>query len=722
MANIAIVEKSQSNISYEKYFDFPFQLFKLTDSKEKKILKKDITLDISLLDSFDYVILVGADACKHIGKISSVVKYQGHLVDEKWLPLTNPAMLAFKPEGQGAFDKAVRDISNIIGIGEVRRKSCKIYGIEDKEECLGLISEMLKSDVIALDSETSSLYPEDGYVLGISVTFMDNVGYYISSDCMDDEVISKFQKVWDNTKVVFHNAKFDMKFFEYHFGWHFSDWEDTLLLHYCLNEQPGTHGLKQLAMQYTDLGDYDNELETYKKEYCKQHKILQGDFTYDLIPFDIMYKYAGYDTIATFTLFAKFYPIVIGSKNLSKVYNTLLKPGTEFLNKMEQNGVPFDKGRLAAAKVELAQEISELEKQLYNFKEIHDFENFHKKKFNPNSVAHLREVLFTRCNVPVPTKRTATGNISVDAEVLESLEEYHELPKLISNIKKAKKIKSTYIDKIIPALNKDSRLRTGFNLYTTTSGRLSSSGKLNMQQLPRDNKIVKSCIKARDGYVIVSSDLATAEMYTAAAITKDPVLSNIFINKEDYHSKMAVLKFDLPYTWQEVKENHKDLRQAAKTVSFEILYKLNLNEPALKHFKVLKRWLMEQKEFIAQNGFAYQIFGRKRRVPNVASSDKQVVAHEIRSCINSLFQGPASDINLYAAIDMQNYIEANNMGAKIFALVHDSILAEVPIEELDEYKAKIKEFTQKDRGMMIPGCPIGIDVEVGYDYSFKEKL
>jgi len=102
----------------------------------------------------------------------------------------------------------------------------------------------------------------------------------------------------------------------------------------------------------------------------------------------------------------------------------------------------------------------------------------------------------------------------------------------------------------------------------------------------------------------------------------------------------------------------------------------------------------------------------------VFSPDKGIASHEVRSGVNACIQSIASDINVLAAIDMQKYILANNMNSKIFMLVHDSIVAEVPEDEVDTYKALLAKFTQKDRGFSIPGFPIGIDQEVGDDYSF----
>ena len=141
-------------------------------------------------------------------------------------------------------------------------------------------------------------------------------------------------------------------------------------------------------------------------------------------------------------------------------------------------------------------------------------------------------------------------------------------------------------------------------------------------------------------------------------------------------------------------------------------------------FPKLKEWLDNTQKFIQANGYVYSHFGRKRRLPNVFSKDKGIASHEVRSGVNALVQSVSSDINLLGAIDMQKHIVATGMDAKIFALVHDSVLAEVKEEIVEEYSAKLKEVIQKDRGLMIPGAPVGCDFDVADDYSLGkfEKL
>lgn len=135
-------------------------------------------------------------------------------------------------------------------------------------------------------------------------------------------------------------------------------------------------------------------------------------------------------------------------------------------------------------------------------------------------------------------------------------------------------------------------------------------------------------------------------------------------------------------------------------------------------FKKLKAWLNERKDFISANGYTYSFFGRKRRLPNVFSSDKGIAAHEVRSGINMEVQSLASDINLLGAIDTANEVKRKGLDAKIFMLVHDSIVALVREDQVEAYCEIVTRNTQKDRGCNIPGFPIGVDQEIGDDYSF----
>lgn len=745
MPKVALIETKPSKTNFKYEFDdaFEFDQFQLCSNPNlKKVLKRDCDIDVDV-NLYDWVILVGSDALKYFTKINSVTEYSGKVVDSKFLPVINPAMLAFKPEARKTWENSKQSIIDFIkgNKEEVTVNEDIAFGIQDTKTANEFIRAAIDYDYthVALDSETTGLYPRDGYMLGISLCYDGKKGAYIDTDCFDQTTEALLQDLFNRKTVIFHNAKFDVEFFEYHFGFEFPNIEDTMLLHYLIDENPGTHGLKQLALKFTPYGDYEQPMYQWIDEYRKSHGILKDSFSWDLIPFEVMKTYAAMDSLVTFLVYEKFKKIK-ENKKLLWVYENILIPGTRFLVNVQDNGVPFDRQRLLVAQELMQSDIDKAVQILYENPAITRFEEINGKQFNPNSTVQLRSLLFDFLGLPPTGKKTGTGANSTDAEVLQELAQKSEVPSLILDIRQKSKIKNTYLDKIIPQLDRDSHLRTGFNLHGTTSGRLSSSGKLNMQQLPRDNPIVKGCIKAAPGHKIVAMDLTTAEVYVAAVLADDKALMDVFRSGGNFHSTIAKTVFKLPCEVEEVAEKFSVERQAAKAVTFGIMYGAGARKISqevskssgtffspneaqeviddyFKTFHKLKAWINNNERYIEQNGFIYSFFGRKRRLPNVASTDKGIKSHTIRSGLNFLVQSTASDINLLGGIDMEAYIRANGMKAKIFALVHDSILAEVPDEEVERYQEKLQYFIQMDRGVSIPGAPVGCDFDIGEDYS-----
>ena len=658
-------------------------------------------------------------------------------------------MLAFKPEARPLWEESKSNIIKYIS-GELKMEKLDedmCYGITETEELHKFLQNAIDHDNqwVAVDTETTGLYPRDGYILGISMSYEKDHGAYISTDCIDEKAEHLFQFLFNHKIVVFHNAKFDVAMLEYHFGFSFPRFEDTMLLHYCLEEQPGTHGLKQLAMRFTPYGDYEQPMHDWIDGYRKANRILKDNFTWDTIPFDIMKVYAAMDAVVTLLVFERLYPAVKKNSKLFNVYQTILLPACRFLTDVQDAGVPFDSERLEKSRALMQEDIDEAVRQLYEFDAVKTFERIKGKEFNPNSTVQLRELLFDFVGLKPTGIKTGTGAHSTNAEVLNILAEEHEIPKHILSIRQKSKIKNTYLDKILPQLDRDGRLRTGFNIHSTTSGRLSSSGKMNMQQIPRDNPIVKGCIRAKEGNKIVAMDLTTAEVYVAAVLAKDEALMDIFRSGGNFHSSIAKLVYNLDCEVDAVVDYFPTERQAAKAVTFGIMYgagAAKISEQVTKdsgkyfskteaqeviddyfnEFHKLRTWIDKSSKFIRDNGFIYSHFGRKRRLPNVKSDNRGIASHEVRSGLNFLVQSIASDINLLGAVDTHNKIK--DKPAKIFALVHDSILAEVREDYIEEYSDILLECVQKDRGISIPGSPVGCDFEIGDDYSmgkFEKK-
>jgi DNA polymerase I-like protein with 3'-5' exonuclease and polymerase domains len=475
------------------------------------------------------------------------------------------------------------------------------------------------------------------------------------------------------------------------------------------------------------------------ENYRKTVGVLKDDFNFGMIPFDVIKVYASMDALVTYMLHTKFNALIQKNNKFKNVYYNILLPATAFIIEMQDAGIPFSRNRLRIAQDVLQTEIYAAVEALHKEQPVLDYIE-KKGEFNPNSTLQLRSLLFDYVGLTPTGKKTEKGEESTDSEVLKELSLQHKIPGLILNIRKMGKIKNTYIDKILPQLDRDSRIRTGFNLHVTTSGRLSSSGKLNAQQFPRDNPLVKGCIQAAPGHKIVSMDLVTAEVYVAAVLAKDKALQEVFVSGGNFHSSIAKRVFRLPCPVEEVEILYKKERQYAKAISFGIMYgagtrkiwsqvqkdggNITLKEASqiideyFRTFYGLKNWIDSTRDFIRANAFIYSHFGRKRRLPNVKSDNDGIVEHEIRSGLNFLVQSAASDINLIGAFEAHEELKVANMKAKIFALVHDSILAEVPDSEIESYQAIVAKCVQRDRGLSIPGSPIGVSFEIGQDYSF----
>lgn len=748
---IALVETKPSRTNFREEFpEFEFDHYYLcSDASLKKVLKRDCDIQIDL-EKYHKVILVGSDALKYFTKYTAISDYTGTLLEDKFLPIINPGMMAFKPEMKKVWQSSKESIVDYILYGKETSvvSEDNVEGIQDEKRALEVLQYILDHprETFGLDSETSSLYPRTGHIIGISLSIGESKGYYIDTSCIYDEAEELLQELLDKKTPVMHNAKFDIGFFEYHLGVKVGKFHDTMMMHYILDENPGTHGLKQLAVKHTKWGNYEKGLEDFVADYCRKNKVLKSQFTYDLIPFDVMYPYASLDALVTLELFDLF-SVLFKNPKFTKLYYDILIPATRLAVTMQDNGVPFDRGRLASSQVFMQAQIDQATTELYKFPQIKAFEEAQGKPFNPNSVMQLRSLLFDYLGLNPTGKKTATGAASTDAEVLQQLAEEHEVPNHILKIRKMSKIKNTYLDKIMPALDSDSRLRTNFNIHGTTSGRLSSSGTLNMQQLPRDEPAVKGSIRAREGYMIVAMDLTTAEMYIAAVLSGDKSLQEVFKSGGDFHGAIAKKVFRLPCEVDQVKTLYPLQRQMAKAISFGILYGASANKISQQitkdsgkffsveeaqevideyfaEFKQLDKWIKDTQMFIKKNGFLYSHFGRKRRLPDVMSSDRGISGHALRSGLNFAVQSPASDINLIGAIELDAEIKAEKLDAKIFALVHDSILAEVHINHIDKYKELIAKCIQRDRGLSIPGCPVGIDIDVHEDYSlgkFEEQ-
>ncbi len=729
---------------YLKGVDYDIKF--LHSGKKEKILKKDIDLDLEELKEYKILSLVGADPLKYVAGMTGIQKYNGVFIEKKYLPIMNPNMVIFKPQLEDDIVRAFNQIPKLLsgeGIGEQAEKDYCF--IETEEQFLQYKEQLSDTNTLVVDIETTSVSPHTGTILGIAISTRPHQGLYVSIDIVEKHK-QWFFDLFAERKCIFHNSKFDTNYMETELNFEFPDYEDTMLLHYCLEEAVGTHGLKPLALRFTDLGDYERELDDYKKSWARKNKVKLENFNYGMLPSDILAPYACKDADATFQLYGKFKPLVENSEEFTRLYENILKPATHAMKRLEKNGGPINIEQVTWLAEQYQIDVEECLAEISQHEAVQRFERVYEKTFNPNSTMQLRDLFFNILKLK-PSKKTDTGAYSVDKEVLSNLG--HPLSEAILELREKSKMAGTYINNIRKGVDKDGRLRSGFNIHGTTSGRLSSSGNLNYQNIPRDNKDIKKLFRARPGYKIIQCDLGTAEVYYAAMLSGDQFLQKAFIDKLDFHSYVAKQMFNLPVEVNEVKRQYAAQRQYAKAITFGIMYQAGpakiaetVNKDAKageeitsnqskqfiqKYFneaKALKRFIDSSNKQIETSAYIYSFFGRKRRLPEAKSPNRGVAQHAIRSGVNFLVQSVASDINIMGVIDLVKWIEDNDYLEVIrpFTVVHDSIVSEVREDLVDEYIKNAKECIQRDRGLSIPNCPIKVDFEIGPSWGELTEL
>ena len=751
MSNVCFVfasgiEKDPTKVINKYLKDTDYDIKFLHSGKKEKILKKDIDLDFDELGGYKIIGLVGAEPLKYVAGMTGIQKYNGVFIEKKYLPIMNPNIAVFKPQLEDDIIRAFNQVPKLLAGEDVGKQSEKDYCfVETEEQFQQYKNQFEDAQKIVVDIETTSVSPHTGTILGIAMSTRPHQGIYVSVDIVNKHK-QWFHDLFLDKLCIFHNSKFDTNYMETELGFKFPKYEDTMLLHYCLEEAVGTHGLKPLALRFTDLGDYERELDEYKKSWARKNKVKLADFNYGMLPSDILAPYACKDADATFQLYGKFKPLVEKSEEFSKLYETILLPATHAMKTLEKNGGPINIEQVNWLAEQYQIDMEECLEEINTHEAVQRFERVYEKTFNPNSTAQLRDLFFSILNLK-PTKKTDTGAWSVDKEVLTNLN--HPLSEAILELREKTKMAGTYISNIKNGVDKDGRLRSGFNIHGTTSGRLSSSGNLNYQNIPRDNKDIKKLFKARPGYKIIQCDLGTAEVYYAAMLSGDKFLQKAFIDKLDFHSYVAKQMFNLPEEVNQVKKLHPNERQYAKAITFGIMYQAGpakiaetVNKDAKageeittgqskqfiqKYFneaRSLKRFIDGSNQQIENHAYIYSFFGRKRRLPEAKSPNRGVAQHAIRSGVNFLVQSVASDINVMGVIDLVKWIEDNDYSdvIKPFTVVHDSIVSEVREDLVDTYIENAKRCIQTDRGLSIPDCPIKVDFEIGPSWGELDEI
>ena len=456
---------------------------------------------------------------------------------------------------------------------------------------------------------------------------------------------------------------------------------DTLMLHYALVEQTGTHDLEQLSMLY--LGD-----TPYKTPVRRQAKDSKHT-GYGNIPPEILYPYLAKDVDRTSRLFHIFYPQVITDPDLAKLYHNLLLPANRFLVKVQDRGLLVNTEALKEEDEHLRKEAERLENEIIELARPYWNPDEYRDQtgkatadvdFKPSSPYQLGWLLYDKIGL----KAKYMHGKSTNEEVLKQLEGRHVIVDKVLEYRGVKKLHSTYVKGTQKYIEEDGRIHAGFKVHGTVTGRLSSS-QPNVQNIP---KSMRHIYCASPGYTLIDADYSGAELRILAYVSGDTQLVQIFKEGRSLHKEVAREFFGLDYTDKQY------LR--AKAVNFGIAYgrkafslavEMNISQGEAQSY--IDQWYakfpqarvyLEKCDEAASRGEVLTTdFGRKRRFGLVTSMNIDALQNEAR---NFRIQSLASDITLISAMRMDEQL--GQLGARIINLIHDSILIECPIERVNE--------------------------------------
>ncbi len=400
--------------------------------------------------------------------------------------------------------------------------------------------------------------------------------------------------------------------------------------------------------------------------------------------------------------------------DLNRVYEKIELPLSVVLADMENTGIKTDSQILKKLSSDFSENIDSLQKRIYEQAG---------EEFNINSPKQMGAILFEKLKLPYG-KKTKTG-YSTSAEVLEKLKKDYIIIEDILKYRHYTKLKSTYADALQGYIMKDGRIHTSFNQIIASTGRLSST-EPNLQNIPtRDEvgKLIRSAFVPDKDCVFIDADYSQIELRVLAHLSKDEKLIEAYRNGADIHKMTASAVFNVPF--DEVTDR---LRSNAKAVNFGIIYGISAfglstdidispkeaKEFISEYFKTfpsIKDFIDKLVGFSKKTGYAKTLFGRKRFIPELKSSNFNISSFGERIAMNTPIQGTAADIIKFAMIRVYDRLRAENMKTKIVLQIHDELLLEAPLSECKKAEDILKEEMEKAVELSVP---LSISLSTGY--------
>lgn len=406
-------------------------------------------------------------------------------------------------------------------------------------------------------------------------------------------------------------------------------------------------------------------------------------------------------------------------KNLVRLYEELELPLVQVLFDMEKEGFRVDLDILNELKDKYSQELDGL------LKEIIDYAG---KPFNVNSTKQLASVLFEDLGLKTG-KKTKTG-YSTNVEVLNSIKNQHPIVPLILRQRELAKLKSTYLDGILPLIDSRQKIHTIFKQTVTATGRLSST-EPNLQNIPirkSEGKQIRKMFIASPGNVLVCADYSQIELRLMAQFSGDETMLDAFNNNIDIHATTASKVFGVP-----IEMVTADMRRQAKAVNFGIIYGISdfglsedLGIPVYKArdfiagyfatYPKVKEYMNKCVETAKEQGYVTTYMNRRREIPELKSSNYNLRSFGERVAMNMPLQGSASDIIKLAMLKVHKALKDGGYKAKLIMQVHDELIIDCPNDEVQQVKEILVDCMQNNT----PDFKVKLVAECGFGNNWLE--
>jgi len=597
---------------------------------------------------------------------------------------------------------------------------------EEPGEVEQLVAELRSAGSFALDLETTSEIPTQAELVGISFSFRPQTGVYVPVGHTEEALLGTDGKQYKQlSREVFistlgplledasikktgQNIKYDMVVLAAH-GVNLRGVDfDTMIASYLIDPTGGRHNLDDLALRHLA-----HKMIPISDLIGKGSKAI----SMDRVPVDRVAQYCCEDSDMTWRLRGLFEPM-LEERGLTELFTDVEIPLVSVLARMESAGVKIDLTVFGQLSSKLNSEIERVAEEVYEIAG---------ERFNINSSKQLQGILFDKLGLR-RVRKTKTG-YSTDVAVLEQLSDEHPLPGKLLEYRTLEKLRNTYVKSLPKLMNtRTGRIHTSFNQAVTATGRLSSSDP-NLQNIPirmeLGRQVRKGFVPGSQDMRFVSADYSQIELRFLAHLSGDRNLTRAFRKGEDIHQTTAATIFGASKD-----QVTPEMRRRAKVVNFGIIYgmgpfrlarEFGISMDEAKEFissyfgvypgikKYIERTIAEAEE----KGYVSTILNRRRYMPELRTAKGSDRQYAERAAINAPIQGSAADLIKIAMVRLDAFLAENDMRTKLLLQVHDELLLEAPLDEVDTVKEETKRIMERAYPLSVP---LKVDIGVGRNW------